>query len=161
MKYNVEVIVVMYNFIRRRDLQVTCKNCGAENEDDQNYCKSCGQPLRTDSADKNEPGSPPQYQQQTTYTNQPQSDNGNNGYAVASMVLGIVSIVTCCVPIVGVVCGVVAVVFSRKMNRVGLVNSYTRAGFVCGLLGIGLSVLAFVYSVIVSVLKLSLPAIFN
>lgn len=138
-----------------------CKNCGAENMDDQKYCKSCGQPLYTTDTQNNDSGSPFQYQQQTTYTdpgvNQMQGNGGNSGYAIASMVLGIVSIVFCCIPIVGVVCGVLAVVFSRKMNREGIVNSYTKAGFICGLVGLGLSVFSFAYSLIVTLLKLSSP----
>lgn len=90
--------------------------------------------------------------------------NGNNNnsnessVAIASMVLGILGIITCWVPILGIVLAVIALVLSVK----GLNNSkdtnkgrgFSIAGLSCGAVGIMLGVIyMFVWIITAIVLK--------
>lgn len=76
-------------------------------------------------------------------------DNGKNGLAVASLVLGILSII--CVffgygAILGLVFGIIGTILgakARKESQTGLAT----AGFVCSLVGIILCVLGFVCAI--------------
>ena len=61
-------------------------------------------------------GPPPQMDPYRTPSVGP-APQGTDGKAIASMVLGIVAAVLCCVPFVGLVCGVIAIVLYAKFNR--------------------------------------------
>ena len=71
-----------------------------------------------------------------------------SGLAVASMILGIVSIPTCVIEgIPSLVCGILAVVFAskaekqiRKGQAAASSRGMAKAGFVCGWIGISLSI---------------------
>lgn len=56
----------------------------------------------------------------------------NNNYGLASMILGICSIV---VPFFGIVCGILAVVFATKQNKIEKTGMAT-AGLITGIIGI-------------------------
>lgn len=83
-----------------------------------------------------------------------QSGTKNNGKAVASMILGICSIVGClfyAVP--GFVCGILAIIFAKKAEQnieAGQTNPSSRgmanAGRICGIIGICLSA---IYTVLI------------
>ena len=72
----------------------------------------------------------------------------SNGLALAGMILGIVSVVTCWVPfaylVSGLVGGIVAVVLSHKGRTAARQGAggggMAMAGLVCGYLGIALSI---------------------
>ncbi|MEM7626663.1 MAG: DUF4190 domain-containing protein [Planctomycetota bacterium] len=72
-----------------------------------------------------------------------------SGYAVASLVLGIVSIVGCMLyGIPALICGPLAIIFARQAKKQVLRNevsassqSMATAGLVCGLIGTGLAAL--------------------
>jgi hypothetical protein len=76
-------------------------------------------------------------------TNQPPDPPPKaDGRAVASMVLGIVATALCCLPLVGIVCGPIAIVlyvkFSRDYNASGRRlggRGMSIAGLVCGIVG--------------------------
>ncbi|MCR5691713.1 MAG: zinc-ribbon domain-containing protein [Eubacterium sp.] len=70
-----------------------------------------------------------------------------NSYCVASMILGIVSIVCCCSAYIGVVAGVLAIVFAVKEKNQGNEDSYSKAGLVCGIIGCSLSVITCILSI--------------
>lgn len=76
--------------------------------------------------------------------------NGNLPNATAVLVLGIVSIVGCIfygVP--GIVCGIIAIVLHKKDRQIYLTNptayeasfKNSKAGFICGIVGLSLSIL--------------------
>ena len=76
----------------------------------------------------------------------------NKGKAVASMVLGIISIVTSFVPVIGLGLGVLAITFYKKANK--LINENPKqygghgmaiAGLVTGIIGIVLGVIYLIY----------------
>ncbi len=67
----------------------------------------------------------------------------NNPFNIASMVLGIVSIVAaCCISeYIGIVCGILGIVFYVLTKKHGTANGMATAGLVCGIVGLALSIL--------------------
>lgn len=84
----------------------------------------------------------------------------NSGKAIASLVLGIVSIPTCIVyGLPALVCGILAVIFhkqameqmitgQRNSNSAGM----SKAGMICGYVGIGLGITYLVLLVVVIII---------
>lgn len=65
----------------------------------------------------------------------------NSGYAIASLVLGILSILCC--GTCGIIMGILAIVFCYidKNNNNGQTNSLARAGMICGIIALVCSVI--------------------
>lgn len=66
-----------------------------------------------------------------------QSNKPSNGFAIASMVLGIISIVCCCISYFALVCAVAAIVFfivDYKINKKA--SGMAIAGLICGIFGV-------------------------
>lgn len=71
-----------------------------------------------------------------------------NGFAIASMVLGIISVLCCCIGYISIILGILAIVFfaiDRKTN--GKSNGMAIAGLILGIFGILMGVLAIVSSI--------------
>ena len=70
----------------------------------------------------------------------------NNSFNVASMVLGIVSIIaSCCISeYVGIVCGILGIVFYVLAKKNSIANGMATAGLVCGIIGLVLSVVSII-----------------
>ena len=93
----------------------------------------------------------------------------STGMAVAAMVLGIVSIPTCCIyGVPSLVCGILAVVFAGKAVqaiREGTMprsaEGMARAGKICGIVGIVLSVVYWLVIAGVMIFSISAPALFR
>jgi uncharacterized membrane protein len=90
----------------------------------------------------------------TVNQNSPQFSNGNLPNSTAVLVLGIISIVGCIFyGIPGLVCGIIAMVLHKKDKQIYLTNpplyeaSYknSKAGYVCGIIGLSLSILFIVF----------------
>ena len=94
------------------------------------------------------------YGQQPNQMNNPNGYNyqygGNNmnqqtpggGYAIASMVCGILSIVVCwCYGVIGLILGIVALIMTNLYKKSGARtgDGMAKAGFVCGIIGSSLS----------------------
>ena len=88
---------------------MVCNNCGTPNVEEAFVCSNCGAPLTA------------------TVQN---TDNGKN-FAIASLVLGIVSIFC-----FGIIVGTLAIVFSRMAKSKGYPGGMATAGFVCGIIGL-------------------------
>ncbi|MFZ5987602.1 MAG: DUF4190 domain-containing protein [Bacillota bacterium] len=110
-----------------------CPKCFYSNEDFNTVCSSCGSPLdSTTEYNTNGSFSPP-VQVKT------------NSYAIASMVLGIVSIPLVCCCYIGVITGILAVIFGF-LARNKIKSSYgaekgegmALAGIITGFVAIGL-----------------------
>jgi uncharacterized membrane protein len=95
-----------------------------------------------------------------------QGQNANQQYnqiplpnSAAVLVLGILSIVLCmCAGIVGLICGIIALVLANKANAIYQTNpnSFTlasfknmKAGKICAIIGTILSALYFIYYIII------------
>ncbi len=61
----------------------------------------------------------------------PQPEPGKpSGYSIASMVLGICSIVTCCLyGVPGIICGIIACIFAKKEKRSGSCQQFYEGGY--------------------------------
>ena len=73
---------------------------------------------------------------QQYYGNQPQTPT--NGVAIASLVLGIISLVAWLIPLLGVPISILAIVFSRLSVKGGR-NGLATAGIVTGIIGLVLA----------------------
>ena len=87
---------------------------------------------------------------QYNYNNAPV--NNNDGTSVGALVCGIISLVLGCWG-VGIVTGIIALVLSSKYKKThnGVYNGQSKAGFVCGLIGVILNAICIVYYIIIFV----------
>ncbi|MBR1390378.1 MAG: DUF4190 domain-containing protein [Lachnospiraceae bacterium] len=70
------------------------------------------------------------------------------GFAIASLVCGIISIPFCCVTWVSLVCGILGIVFSIvQKNKYGE-HKLAKAGMICGIVGLVLAVLVWVLALL-------------
>lgn len=139
-----------------------CKNCGTENGETDNFCKNCGQPLVVENAQQGgttgsgwrtpEP-EPTPVQYSSFQAESPIDTSKPSGMAIAAMILGIVSIVFCCLHIISIACGIVAIVFAKKEEQKGMSNGFTKAGFICGLIGAILGGIFLIYWLIAVALR--------
>lgn len=71
----------------------------------------------------------------------PPEQKQSMGFAIASLVLGIVSIVCCCLEVVSVVCSILAITFAVLSRRqLGEFHGMAIAGLVCGIIGLAVAV---------------------
>lgn len=107
------------------------------------------------------------YQQQIPVNNPyyanygaPQNSRSNEttGLGVASLVMGILTLLTLCcffplAPIFGII-GIILYVIDRKNSSSGV----SKAGFICSLIGTILSVLVIIFVVVIVVIAAAMPA---
>lgn len=80
----------------------------------------------------------------------PQAADGG-GFAMASMILGIVSIPGACIACIGFICSLLAIIFA-VMNKNPIHAGKAKAGLICGIIG---GVLSLVSSIIGVVMQLN------
>lgn len=71
-----------------------------------------------------------------------------HGYAVASLVLGICSIVFSCCTYVGIIVGIVGLVLAILARKAGNEESICKAGLICSIVGLSLSIILLIVSLI-------------
>lgn len=96
-----------------------CPNCGMNNAEGVAYCVNCGAPVTAAPVQ-------PMYGQPA-----PVKDEGK-GYAIASLVLGILSLF-----IFAYIAGTLAIVFASIAKKKGSTSKLATAGLVLGIIGIG------------------------
>ena len=70
-----------------------------------------------------------------------------NGYAIAGLVLGILSIVCCCSTYISAAMGVIAIVFFvLDKKNTGKSSGMATAGLVCGIFGLLMAVISIIVS---------------
>lgn len=74
------------------------------------------------------------------YSVEPGQQGGGNGKSIASLVLGICGFLGCCIPIVGVICGIVGLSLGVKAKNENP-NSMATAGIVLSIITLVLSVI--------------------
>lgn len=67
-----------------------------------------------------------------------ENTTSKHGYAVASLVLGILSIVLCCCYYIGLVCGIVGLVLSVVAKKNGNDEGINKAGLVLNIIGVSI-----------------------
>ena len=80
------------------------------------------------------------------YYNQPEPPQSSNGFLIASMILGILSLVLGCCYGIGIVFGIISIIlaFVGKKNNGGTFGGMGLAGIICSCIGILLGVLFWV-----------------
>ena len=124
-----------------------CTNCGKQLAEGSVYCTACGARLRVDNGvqplpltsngnGENKPISP-------AYLNNHLNANGSpekgKNYAIASMVLGIISVVTWffgTFAFISVVCGIIGLLLASQSKKQGYNGGIRTAGFVLSLIGL-------------------------
>lgn len=147
---------------------MSCKYCGAPIVEGEKFCRNCGNAIPVTETVEVETVSEPESVETTdtyedSYENyyesseedsyeQPQFENydnqtsgGGSGLAIASMVLGILSVVCCCLSFITVILGIAAVV----CGVISIVKGYNGkgmaiAGIVTGGLGLLIGIISFV-----------------
>ena len=102
---------------------------------------------------------PNDYQQQAYAPYRPPVNPAKpSGLAIASMILGICSIVFCAGVITGLICAILAIVFASKAAKqapggdLGPSRGFIKAGKICGIIGLVLSILFIVIWVLYVIL---------
>lgn len=58
--------------------------------------------------------------------------NQKNGKAVAALVLGIVSLLGLCIPLAGIICGIIAIILAVMAKKEGSTDGKQKAGMILG-----------------------------
>jgi len=126
-----------------------CPKCGTQNDDAARFCSACGAVFEDAAPQPQQP----QYQapMQNTYpTAQPVAPA--KGFAITSMILGIVSLALFCIWYLSIPCAIVGaalggIAFS-KAKAVGIKNGMATAGIVCSCIALGLAILFIILAAI-------------
>lgn len=105
-----------------------CHSCGVYVEEQEEVCPNCRTVLKQECSDLDA----------AVYKGGkvPLRKHPRRGLAIAALVLGICSCV-----FLNITCGVLAIVFGAMAKAAGK-NGVSNAGFVCGIIGVSLAVLA-------------------
>lgn len=107
-----------------------CAKCGKEMDDNAKFCPSCGADATVPTVSEQ-----PSYQQPSY--DEPAYTEQSSGTGVGAMVCGILSLVLCWLPIVGLVLGIVATILGGKGRRTLPPDKrgMALAGFIMGIIG--------------------------
>ena len=118
-----------------------CKKCGREVHDKAGFCPDCGDRLNP-------------YMDEKDFCDD-QISEGSEGFSIASMVLGIVSLVLCCSVYISLICAVIGLI----LGIVAIHNNNPGRGM--AIAGVVCSSIALVLLIIIVIAGLSLPALLN
>ncbi len=112
-----------------------CNKCGTQNKEGDKFCINCGSDLNIQQPQPNAPITPNDntYQYNQPY-NQPINNqpNSGNGFAVTSMIMGILSCLCCG----SLLFAVLAIVFGAVAKSKGSRSGMATAGIVCGIVAV-------------------------
>lgn len=75
--------------------------------------------------------------------------NQKNGKAVAALVLGIVSLLGLCIPLAGIICGIIAIVLAVMAKKEGSTDGKQKAGMILGIIGIVVSIIMWIVNAVI------------
>lgn len=75
--------------------------------------------------------------------------NQSNGKATAALVLGIVSLLGICVPILGIILGIIAIVMAGMAKKEGYTEGKQKAGLILGIIGIVVSIVMWIVNIFI------------
>ena len=67
-----------------------------------------------------------------------------NGKATAALVLGIISLIGICIPIAGIICGIIAIILAVMAKKEGSTDGKQKAGMILGSIGIVISIIMWI-----------------
>ncbi len=106
-----------------------CNNCGKENVPDSTFCENCGQVLS--------------YENSTSFGYQP--NTAGNVPAVVSMILGIVSVVSCGFPAASIAAIILGCIAKSKGTTKG---GMATLGLILGIVGIVEFIIAIIFYIV-------------
>ena len=72
-----------------------------------------------------------------------------NGKATAALVLGIISLIGICIPIAGIICGIIAIVLAVLAKKEGSTDDKQKAGMILGIIGIVISIVMWIVNAVI------------
>lgn len=72
-----------------------------------------------------------------------------NGKATAALVLGIISLIGICIPIAGIICGIIAIVLAVLAKKEGFTDGKQKAGMILGIIGIVISIVMWIVNAVI------------
>ena len=72
-----------------------------------------------------------------------------NGKATAALVLGIISLLGICIPIAGIICGIIAIVLAVLAKKEGSTDGKQKAGMILGIIGIVISIVMWIVNAVI------------
>lgn len=72
-----------------------------------------------------------------------------NGKATAALVLGIISLIGICIPIAGIICGIIAIILAVMAKKEGSTDSKQKAGMILGIIGIVISIIMWIVNAVI------------
>ena len=118
-----------------------CTSCGQYCTDTSKFCPNCGASITETFASQSSPGAHTSsiVYSQSNVLQSPVDYQPGKGYAIASLVTGILSLL-CCIPIIS---SILAIVFFAVARRQGNKSGMAIAGLVCGIIGLVLVLMVF------------------
>lgn len=72
-----------------------------------------------------------------------------NGKATAALVLGIISLIGICIPIAGIICGIIAIILTVMAKKEGSTDGKQKAGMILGIIGIVISIIMWIVNAVI------------
>ena len=72
-----------------------------------------------------------------------------NGKATAALVLGIISLIGICIPIAGIICGIIAIILVVMAKKEGSTDGKQKAGMILGIIGIVISIIMWIVNAVI------------
>jgi hypothetical protein len=126
-----------------------CAKCGKEMDDSAKFCPACGADASGEAAAQT-PDPAPSVSSSNSFAAE---ETQSTGSGVGSMVCGIIGLVLCWVPIVGLILSIVALVLGSK-GRKALPQDkrgMAIAGFVMGIIGLVINIIVSIVWIIFAV----------
>ena len=135
-----------------------CAKCGKEMDDNAKFCPSCGADATAQTETEQTSVQQPTYSE-PAFTEQAES----SGTGVGAMVCGIVSLVLCWVPIVGLVLGIVATILGGKGRQTLPPDKrgMALAGFIMGIIGMVIGIIILLVMIVALVAVGSIFSMFG
>ena len=144
-----------------------CPNCGAQNADNVPFCANCGSRIEGQAPAAPAYHAAPAYPSAPTYPNAPAYGAApvapaygaapatvpGKGLGIASMVVGIISLVLFCTTWIAMACAIVGAVLGgiavKKAKDVGMKNGMAVAGLVCSIIALAIAAIVWIWAVVV------------
>lgn len=130
-----------------------CAKCGKEMDDSAKFCPACGADAGVETAASPEL---PSYQAPSygAASSSESDQSQSSGSGVGAMVCGIIGLVLCWVPIIGLILSIVALALGAKGRKTLPLDKrgMATAGFVMGIIGMVIGIIYIVALVVIAII---------